>query len=60
MIVGTHRLLAKDMKFKDLGLLVIDEEHRFGVSHKEQIKHMKSKVDVLTLSPQRPSRARCT
>ncbi len=50
IIVGTHRLLAKDIKFKDLGLLIIDEEHRFGVSHKEQIKHMKTKVDVLTLS----------
>ncbi|HPF88501.1 MAG TPA: transcription-repair coupling factor [Candidatus Limiplasma sp.] len=50
IIVGTHRLLAKDVKFKDLGLLIIDEEHRFGVSHKEQIKHMKTKVDVLTLS----------
>lgn len=50
VIVGTHRLLAKDVQFKDLGLLVIDEEHRFGVSHKESIKHMKTKVDVLTLS----------
>ena len=50
VIVGTHRLLAKDVKFKDLGLLIIDEEHRFGVSHKEQIKNMKTKVDVLTLS----------
>ena len=50
IIVGTHRLLAKDVQFKDLGLLIIDEEHRFGVSHKESIKHMKTKVDVLTLS----------
>ena len=50
MIVGTHRLLGKDVKFKDLGLLIIDEEHRFGVSHKETIKHMKTKVDVLTLT----------
>lgn len=50
MVVGTHRLLAKDVKFKDLGLLIIDEEHRFGVNHKEQIKHMKTKVDVLTLT----------
>lgn len=50
MIVGTHRLLAKDVKFKDLGLLIVDEEHRFGVSHKESIKNMKARVDVLTLS----------
>ena len=50
VIVGTHRLLAKDVKFKDLGLLIIDEEHRFGVNHKETIKHMKTKVDVLTLT----------
>ncbi len=50
VIVGTHRLLAKDVRFKDLGLLVIDEEHRFGVNHKETIKHMKTKVDVLTLT----------
>ncbi|MDD3411520.1 MAG: transcription-repair coupling factor, partial [Eubacteriales bacterium] len=50
IIVGTHRLLAKDVQFKDLGLLIIDEEHRFGVAHKEAIKHMKTKVDVLTLS----------
>ncbi len=50
LIVGTHRLLAKDVAFKDLGLLVIDEEHRFGVSHKESIKHFKTRVDVLTLT----------
>ncbi|MEA5013246.1 MAG: transcription-repair coupling factor [Candidatus Limiplasma sp.] len=50
LIVGTHRLLAKDVAFKDLGLLIVDEEHRFGVSHKESIKHMKTRVDVLTLS----------
>ncbi|MFH1513146.1 MAG: transcription-repair coupling factor, partial [Bacillota bacterium] len=50
IIVGTHRLLAKDVKFKDLGLLIIDEEHRFGVNHKETIKRMKTNVDVLTLS----------
>ena len=49
-IVGTHRLLAKDVKFKDLGLLIVDEEQRFGVAHKEAIKNMKRKVDVLTLS----------
>ena len=50
VIVGTHRLLNKEIKFKNLGLLIIDEEHRFGVAHKESIKHMKTKVDVLTLS----------
>ncbi|MDD3336272.1 MAG: transcription-repair coupling factor [Eubacteriales bacterium] len=50
MVIGTHRLLAKDVQFKDLGLLIVDEEHRFGVNHKEAIKNMKDKVDVLTLS----------
>ena len=50
ILVGTHRLLSKDVHFKDLGLLIIDEEQRFGVTHKEQIKHMKKTVDVLTLS----------
>jgi transcription-repair coupling factor (superfamily II helicase) len=50
VIVGTHRLLSKDMQFKDLGLLVVDEEQRFGVSHKERIKQMRKRVDVLTLS----------
>ncbi len=50
MIVGTHRLLAKDVKYKDLGLLIVDEEQRFGVAHKESIKQMKNRVDVLTLS----------
>ena len=50
IIVGTHRLLNKDVKFKDLGLLVVDEEQRFGVVHKEAIKKMKHSVDVLTLS----------
>ena len=50
VIVGTHRLLAKDVKFKDLGLLIVDEEQRFGVGHKETIKNMKKTVDVLTLS----------
>ena len=49
-VIGTHRLLAKDIKFKDLGLLVVDEEQRFGVQHKEQIKQIKTNVDVLTLS----------
>ena len=50
IIIGTHRLLAKDVKFKDLGLLIVDEEQRFGVAHKETIKNMKRQVDVLTLS----------
>ena len=50
IVVGTHRLLSKDVVFRDLGLLVIDEEHRFGVSHKETIKKLKSNVDCLTLS----------
>ena len=50
VVVGTHALLAKDVKYKALGLLVIDEEHRFGVNHKEQIKAMKKQVDVLTLT----------
>lgn len=50
VIVGTHRLLSKDVKFADLGLLVIDEEQRFGVGHKETIKELKKNVDVLTLT----------
>ena len=50
ILIGTHRLLSRDVKFKDLGLLIIDEEQRFGVSHKETIKNMKKTVDVLTLS----------
>jgi transcription-repair coupling factor (superfamily II helicase) len=50
IVVGTHALLAKDLTFKNIGLLVIDEEQRFGVKHKEQIKKFRSQVDVLTLS----------
>lgn len=50
LVIGTHRLLSKDVTFKDLGLLVIDEEQRFGVKHKEIIKQLKTNVDVLTLS----------
>ncbi len=50
MVVGTHALLGKSVSFKNLGLLVIDEEHRFGVSHKEKIKKIKQEVDVLTLT----------
>ena len=50
VIVGTHRLLSKDVQFRDLGLLVVDEEQRFGVTHKEKIKQLKKRVDVLTMS----------
>ncbi len=50
IVIGTHRLLQKDVKFKKLGLLIVDEEQRFGVSHKEHIKEMSKQVDVLTLS----------
>jgi len=50
VIVGTHRLLSKDVKFKDLGLVVIDEEQRFGVEHKEKLKHIRAMVDVLTMT----------
>ena len=50
ILIGTHRILSKDIKFPDLGLLVVDEEQRFGVSHKERLKQMKKNVDVLTLS----------
>jgi transcription-repair coupling factor (superfamily II helicase) len=50
IIVGTHRLLSKDVEFRDLGLLVVDEEQRFGVAHKERIKQMRRRVDVLTMT----------
>jgi transcription-repair coupling factor (superfamily II helicase) len=50
LVVGTHRLLQKDIEFKDLGLLIVDEEHRFGVKHKEKLKFLKKNIDVLTLS----------
>lgn len=50
LVIGTHRLLSKDVRFKNLGLLVVDEEQRFGVSHKEHIKELSEGVDVLTLS----------
>ncbi|HEQ99993.1 MAG TPA: transcription-repair coupling factor [candidate division Zixibacteria bacterium] len=50
IVIGTHRLLSKDVNFRDLGLLVVDEEQRFGVAHKEKIKKMKSQVDVLTMT----------
>lgn len=50
VVIGTHRVLSKDVEFKDLGLLIIDEEQRFGVTHKEKIKKLKENVDVLTLT----------
>ena len=50
IVIGTHRLLSKDVAFKDLGLLIIDEEQRFGVAHKERLKEMRREVDVLTLT----------
>jgi transcription-repair coupling factor (superfamily II helicase) len=50
IVIGTHRLLQKDISFRDLGLVVIDEEHRFGVSHKEKLKQMRKLVDVITLT----------
>lgn len=50
IVIGTHRILSNDVKFKDLGLLVVDEEQRFGVEHKEKIKELKNTIDVLTLS----------
>lgn len=50
IVIGTHRLFSKDIKFKDLGLLIVDEEQRFGVAHKEKLKKLKKTVDVLTLS----------
>jgi transcription-repair coupling factor (superfamily II helicase) len=50
IVVGTHRLLSKDLQFRDLGLLVVDEEQRFGVAHKERIKQMRRRVDVLTMT----------
>ena len=50
IVIGTHRLLSKDVKFSDLGLLIVDEEQRFGVAHKERLKEMRKNVDVLTMS----------
>jgi transcription-repair coupling factor (superfamily II helicase) len=50
IVIGTHMLLQKNIEFKDLGLLIIDEEHRFGVAHKEKIKHLKTQIDSLTLT----------
>ena len=50
IVIGTHRVLSKDLIFKDLGLLIVDEEQRFGVTHKEKIKQFKNTIDVLTLT----------
>ena len=50
ILIGTHRVLSKDVEFKDLGLLIVDEEQRFGVGHKEKIKQMRENIDVLTLT----------
>lgn len=50
VVIGTHRILSKDVEFRDLGLLIIDEEHRFGVKDKEKIKELKTNVDVLTMT----------
>ena len=50
IVIGTHRILSKDVEFKDLGLLIIDEEHRFGVKDKEKIKQLKTNIDVLTMT----------
>lgn len=50
VVVGTHRLLSEDVKYKRLGLLVIDEEHKFGVTHKERIKKIRAGIDILALS----------
>ncbi|HVZ74378.1 MAG TPA: transcription-repair coupling factor [Polyangia bacterium] len=50
IVIGTHRLLSRDVRFKDLGLLVVDEEQRFGVTHKERLKELRTQVDVLTLT----------
>mgnify|MGYP000653543453 CR=1 FL=1 len=50
IVIGTHKLLNKTFQYKDLGLLIIDEEQRFGVTHKERIKEMKNSIDVLSLS----------
>ncbi|MGZ4597314.1 MAG: transcription-repair coupling factor, partial [Actinomycetes bacterium] len=50
VVIGTHRILSNEVRFKDLGLVIVDEEQRFGVEHKEQLKHMRTNVDVLTMS----------
>jgi hypothetical protein len=55
IVVGTHKLLSESTQFKNLGLLIIDEEHRFGVRHKEAMKAMRAEVDVLTLTATHPA-----
>src|SRR4029077_15261898 len=50
VLIGTHRILSKDVAFRDLGLLIVDEEQRFGVAHKEKLKQLRSGIDVLTMS----------
>jgi transcription-repair coupling factor (superfamily II helicase) len=50
VVIGTHRILSKDVKFQDLGLMIVDEEQRFGVAHKERLKHMRTQVDVVTMT----------
>src|SRR6185437_4115327 len=50
VVIGTHRLLSPEVRFKDLGLIIIDEEQRFGVEHKEAMKHLRTQVDVLAMS----------
>src|SRR5262249_37888926 len=50
VVIGTHRLLSRDVTFKDIGLLIVDEEQRFGVTHKERLKKLRASVDVLTMT----------
>jgi transcription-repair coupling factor (superfamily II helicase) len=50
IVIGTHRVLSKDVRFQDLGLMIVDEEQRFGVAHKERLKHLKKQVDVITMT----------
>ncbi|MFN9959294.1 MAG: DEAD/DEAH box helicase, partial [bacterium] len=50
VVIGTHRLLSEDVKFRDLGLIIVDEEQRFGVEHKEKLKKLRTTVDVLSMS----------
>ena len=59
ILIGTHRLLSRDVRPKDLGLLIVDEEQRFGVKQKELLRQLRLRVDVLSLSARRRSRARC-
>ena len=49
ILIGTHRVLSRELKFQDLGLLVVDEEQRFGVRHKERLKQMRAEIDVLSM-----------